>query len=187
MERGSDKHGPRQGDQLAHEVEGLERGGHSTHAEEWKDPEPSGVDQPDVDLVPDGTLEGGVPAGMSVQDVEGRSEVAAALGKEIYPTTGREAVRQAVANNAPDRVVDLLRRLEPGESFQNVQQIWTALAGHVEQRRSWPLNHSRCHDWLDRWTRRVMESEPCPGMVPVTCQQPDPLQASVLGTKPRSP
>lgn len=85
--------------------------------------------------MPDGTLEGGLPAGMSAQDVEG-SEVAAALGKEIYPTTGREAVQQAVANNAPDRVVDLLRRLEPGESFQNVQQIWTALAGHVEQRRS---------------------------------------------------
>lgn len=74
----------RAGDQLAHEVEGLERGGHANHAEEWKDPEPSGVDQPDVDLVPDGTLEGGVPAGMSVQDVEGRSEVAAALGKEIW-------------------------------------------------------------------------------------------------------
>jgi len=32
--------GPRQDEQLAHETQGLVKGGHSTRAEEWRDPEP---------------------------------------------------------------------------------------------------------------------------------------------------
>ena len=63
MERGSDKHSPRMDDALHAETEGLVRGGHDTHAEEWKQAEPSGEDQPDVDLAPDATLGGGVPDG----------------------------------------------------------------------------------------------------------------------------
>src|SRR3954447_2565845 len=76
IERGSDKHGARADDALAGEVEGAMRSGHSTHAQEWKDPEPSGEDQPDVDLNPNGTLTGGTPAGVDSGDVEGRSELA---------------------------------------------------------------------------------------------------------------
>ncbi|MGN6243781.1 MAG: hypothetical protein ACTHQ3_08910 [Motilibacteraceae bacterium] len=39
-QRGSDKHSARVDDQLEHELEGMQRAGRSTHAEEWKDPEP---------------------------------------------------------------------------------------------------------------------------------------------------
>src|SRR5207302_5452745 len=73
MERGSDKVSPRRDEQRKHETEGLVRSGHSTHAEEWKDPEPVGEDQPDTDLAPDGTLHGGTPTGMAADDVDGRS------------------------------------------------------------------------------------------------------------------
>ena len=38
----STKHSPREDDELKHELEGMMRAGRSTHAEEWKDPEPSG-------------------------------------------------------------------------------------------------------------------------------------------------
>jgi hypothetical protein len=46
MQRGSDKHGARKDDALAHDVEGMVRGTGPTHAEEWKDPEPPADDDP---------------------------------------------------------------------------------------------------------------------------------------------
>lgn len=49
MERGSSKHGARQDDALAEEVEGMVRGTGPTHAEEWKDPEPPADDDPAAD------------------------------------------------------------------------------------------------------------------------------------------
>jgi hypothetical protein len=39
---------------------------------------------------------GGVPKGMTDQDVQLRSEVAQALGKEIYPASGAELVAKAL-------------------------------------------------------------------------------------------
>jgi hypothetical protein len=135
VERGSDKHGPRQDEQLAHEVEGLVRGAHATHAQEWKDPEPSGEDQPDVDRAPHATLVGGVPAGLSPEDVELRSELASVLGKEIYPVTGEQACAVAESNGAPDRILSLLRRLDAGATYANVQDIWSALGGGAEAQR----------------------------------------------------
>lgn len=135
MERGSDKHGPRQDEQLAHEVEGLLRAGRSTHAEEWKEAEPSGEDQPDVDRAPHGTLEGGIPDGMTAADVEGRSEIAGYLGKDIYPATGAALVERAAAGHAPDRVLEQLSRLPSEQTFQNVQEVWSTLGGGAEEHR----------------------------------------------------
>jgi Protein of unknown function (DUF2795) len=136
MERGSDKHGPRVDEELSHEVEGMVRGGHSTHAEEWKDPEPSGEDQPDVDAAPNGTLEGGTPDGMSARDVEDRSQLAGYLGKEIYPATADQILERAAGNEAPDSVLAELRRLPKGRQYANLQEVWTDLGGGVEQHRS---------------------------------------------------
>ena len=135
MERGSDKHGQRLDDQLASEVEGLTRGGHSTHAEEWKDPEPSGEDQPDADRAPDGTLHGGVPEGMTAEDVEGRSELARYLGKNVYPATGRELADRAASSGAPDRVRSALGQLPTDQTFANVAEVWSALGHGTEAHR----------------------------------------------------
>lgn len=46
MERGSDKHGPRQDDDLEQEVRGLVQGNHPTRAEEALDAEPPADDDP---------------------------------------------------------------------------------------------------------------------------------------------
>lgn len=48
VQRGSDKHGARQDDALARDVEGMIRGTGPTHAEEWKDPEPPADDDPQL-------------------------------------------------------------------------------------------------------------------------------------------
>ena len=135
MERGSDKHSPLRDDQLKHETEGLVRGGHSTHAEEWKDPEPSGEDQPDVDLAPDGTLVGGTPPGMSPEDVEGRAELASFLGRDVYPAVRTQILELVTEREAPERVIDLVRRLPAGKEFHNMNEVWSAIGGGVEAER----------------------------------------------------
>lgn len=48
MGRGSDKHGPREDDQLKHELRGTLQGNRSSRAEEWRDPEPPANDDPDA-------------------------------------------------------------------------------------------------------------------------------------------
>lgn len=135
MDRGSDKVSARRDDELKHETEGLIRSGHSTHAEEWKDPEPPGEDQPDADFAPNATLHGGTPNGMAPDDVEGRSELARYLGKDCYPMVREQVIGLVIDNNAPQRVVDLVRRLPSGREFTNVNEIWTAVGGNVESPR----------------------------------------------------
>ena len=134
MQRGSDKHGPRQDEAMGHEVEGMLRAGRSTRSEEWRDAEPSGEGDPDVDRVPDGTLEGGTPAGMDEGDVSGRAELAAALGR-CYPADRDTLLGVAEQNNAPAAVLDQLRSLPAGQTFENVNHVWSTLGHGVEQNR----------------------------------------------------
>lgn len=134
MERGSDKHSARMDDALAHDVDGLVRSGHDSR-EDWNSPEPSGEDQPDVDLVPNGTLAGGVPDGMTEADVERRSELASYLGR-LWPAARDELVRVATENAAPDTVVAQLQALPAGQQFATLQEVWSTLSGgHVESHR----------------------------------------------------
>ena len=134
MERGSDKHSARMDDALEAEVSGLMRAGHDNRAD-WNSPEPSGEDQPDVDLVTNATLAGGVPDGMTEDDVERRSELAALLGR-IWPATSEQVLAVAVENDAPDAVLTTLRHLPPGQSFTNLQELWATISGgHVEAHR----------------------------------------------------
>ena len=135
MQRGSDKHSARMDDALDAEVSGMMTAGHDTHAEEWKSAEPSGEDQPEVDLSADGDLHGGVPDGMTESDVEERSRLAAYLGKEVWPATGEQLVEVARGRDAPDAVLDRLRQLPRGRSFVNLQDAWRTLSGGVEEHR----------------------------------------------------
>lgn len=135
MQRGSDKHSARMDDALDGEVSGMMSAGHDTHAEEWKSAEPSGEDQPDVQLSGDGALHGGVPEGMSEDDIEARSRLAAYLGKEVWPATGEQLLEVARGRSAPDVVTDQLAQLPPGRVFDNLQDAWAQLGGGTEQTR----------------------------------------------------
>ena len=135
MERGSDKHGQRLDEQMKHEVEGMMRSGHSTHAQEWADPEPSGEDEPDVDLAPNATLSGGVPEGITADGVEGRSELARHLPPAAFPADAATLRTHAEEAEAPASILDQLDRAPAGQEFRNVGELWTALGGgHEEQR-----------------------------------------------------
>lgn len=136
MERGSDKHSARMDDALEHEVHGLVQGNRATHVEEWNSPEPSGEDQPEVQLSGDTPMVGGVPDGMTEADVEERSRLAQVLGKSVWPATGAQLLAVAQSNQAPDRLLQLLRHLPADQSFENLQHAWAQLSGgHVESHR----------------------------------------------------
>jgi hypothetical protein len=137
MDRGSDKHSPRVDEELKHETQGLVSAGHDTHAEEWRLPEPSGEDQPEADRAPDGTLVGGVPDGMTADDVEARATLAAHLPLSVFPGVREQLLEHVLDSSAPDVVVSEVRRLPAGREFQNVGEVWRALNGgeHVEEHR----------------------------------------------------
>lgn len=133
---GKNKLGPLQDDEIKKEMEGELRGDRSTRAEEWREIDPSGEDQPEVDRAPDTTLTGGVPPGMSPADVETRNELARHLGRGLYPADREAVVDTLRRNNAPDRLIGMAGRLPEGERFRNVQDIARALGLGVEDHRT---------------------------------------------------
>jgi hypothetical protein len=128
----STKHSPREDDQLKHEVEGMVRSGRSTHAEEWRDPEPAAEGEPDIDSSPADTLTGGVPRGMSPDAVVARAELARWLDRADFPNTGAGLVEAAREHRAPDAVVDELSRLPADEVFARVGDVVRALGYPTE-------------------------------------------------------
>ena len=77
----------------------------------------------------------GTPAGTSPADVDRRSAIAEALGKEVWPADRDALVAKAQESNAPDRVMGDLRRLPAGQQFENVQDVARALGLGTEQHR----------------------------------------------------
>lgn len=135
MVQGSGARSPREDDQRAHETAGLVQGGHASHVEEHRDPEPPGEDQPVVGATTGHSDRQGVPAGMTPDDVQRRSDVARYLGASVFPA-GRDALVQVARDNqATDEVVALLRGLPDGE-FENLQAVAQAAGIGTEQERS---------------------------------------------------
>ena len=135
MERGSNKHSARMDQALEAEVHGMMTANRETRGEQWNTAEPSGEDQPDVDLAPDGTLAGGVPDGMTEADVEERAVIASYLGKEVWPAGSQALIAKAQEMRAPDAVIEQLERLPQSAVFDNVQSVWQALQGGTEAHR----------------------------------------------------
>lgn len=136
MERGNDKHSARMDEALERETRGIVQAGRETRAEDWNTSEPSGEDQPDVDRNPSGTLVGGLPDGLTPDDVAGRSELASVLGKEVWPATGPDLLAKATELGATDAQLQVLSGLPAGPSYGNMAELWQALSGGVEQHRS---------------------------------------------------
>ena len=130
----TDKHGRLLDEELEHETRGLVQGGHSTRAEEWRDPQPAGEDQPTGDRIYPESRRGN-PEGMTQTDVDERSDIARSLGTSAFPGTRDELVAIAADNEATDHVLSLLRSLPADQTFENVQDVATALGLHVETHR----------------------------------------------------
>lgn len=137
LERGNTKHGPHVDEQMADEVRGMVQGGPADgRAEEWREMEPAGEDQPDATLAPQGSRRGGAPAPLTAEEVEARSRFGMYLPRSILPADRGDLLRAAEENAAPDAVLAELRRLpDDGVRFETVSQVWAALGHHNEERR----------------------------------------------------
>lgn len=130
----SSKHGPKLDDQMAHETEGLVRGGGPTHAEEFKETEPVATDtgrDPTAGTTP---RQEGTPPGMTPDDVEDRAAFARMIVGVHYPASGREIAEHAAAQGAPDGAVAALRNL-PNRQYENLADVTGELGIGQENRR----------------------------------------------------
>ena len=108
------------------------RSGHTTRAEEWRDPEPVAEGDPDIDADPSGTLVGGTPVGMDADAVTARSELARWLDRADFPSTGPALVEAARDHRAPDAVVAELERLPAGDTYERIGDVVRALGYPTE-------------------------------------------------------
>jgi hypothetical protein len=114
MDRGSSKHSPRVDEQMSQEVRGIVQGTAGARAEEWKMAEPSGEDQPEVSLVPE-------------EQGEAFSRFGRHLGLSAFPGD-RDALEKSARDlEAPDDVLEALRTLPRGTTYQNAAEVWHAL------------------------------------------------------------
>jgi hypothetical protein len=126
MDRRSNKHSPRVDEQMAEEVQGIVRGKAGARAEEWKMPEPSGEDQPQVTVVPDDDYGLGEPGGVGNAEAEEFSRFGSYIGR-AFPGD-RAAIERSARNlEAPDDILALIRQLPPDIEFRNVAEVWHAL------------------------------------------------------------
>jgi hypothetical protein len=128
----STKHNPRVDEELEHEVQGMLKGEHATRSEEWREVEPVAEGDPDIDADPAGTLVGGTPVGMDADAVVARAELARWLDRADFPSTRPDLVEAALDHRAPDAVVDELRRLPDGQTFERVGDVVRALGYPTE-------------------------------------------------------
>jgi hypothetical protein len=135
MQRGSDKHGPRVDDAMSEDARGITQAGHDSRAEEWRSAEPAGEDQPPVDAVPAGSTRAGTPEGMTSDDLDARAELAAALGKEIWPADADVIAQKVEESDAPDRVRELVARLPRQRVYQGASDVWAAVTGEPPEQR----------------------------------------------------
>lgn len=133
MERSS-KHGFRVDDAMSSETESLQRGAPmESRVQEWREAEPSGDDQPVADVILNGDARD--PNGAPGHDeVELRSELAKRLRSSAFPANRQVLEDVAVEENAPGHILDLIRRLPDGRTFENTADVWKALGGTVEGR-----------------------------------------------------
>jgi hypothetical protein len=125
---------------MAHEVRShLQGPGAGGRADESREPEPAGEDQPEVGWIPGGTRSiraGGAPGDLTGDEVEARSR----LGRYLHPSAlpgDRAALRRsAEEHRAPEEVLAELDRLPPDVSYATVSEVWAAL-GHTNETRRW--------------------------------------------------
>ncbi|WP_192764448.1 DUF2795 domain-containing protein [Actinomadura algeriensis] len=130
----SDKHGAKVDEEIGRETQGMVRGGHSTHAEEFKETEPTS----DRDIwepnAPVGDPREGSPPGMSAQDVEARSALARLLTGVRYPARRNEVIRNASDAGGSGEAIDALKSL-PDREYENLADIAEELGYGREERR----------------------------------------------------
>ena len=88
--------------------------------------EPSGEDQPQVSLVPEGEVARGEPNGVGSPQGEAFSRFGSYIGLSALPGDKAALLKSAQDLEAPDDVVARIDTLPDGTTFQNVAEAWRA-------------------------------------------------------------
>ncbi|MGP4110710.1 DUF2795 domain-containing protein [Streptomyces sp. 4N509B] len=125
QQRGSDRVSPQRDDAMKRELDDRLRAERPLRAEEWRDPEPTAEDDPEVArrTVPPR----GDPDVDEAEDVEFRFELARHLRPTIFPAKRQEVLSTLQAEHAPDALVEAARELPKGVTYVNVQEVADAL------------------------------------------------------------
>jgi hypothetical protein len=129
MQQESGRHGPALDDELSRETRGMVSGTGSTHAEEWKETEPTGA-------MPVRGRDPGHPPGMTEEDVDARSEVAKALAPVHFPASTDEILRRFDLAGVPDDLVAEAESLPPDAAYDGVTDVVHALGIPTENHRT---------------------------------------------------
>jgi hypothetical protein len=125
---------------MAHEVQThLQGRGAGGRAEEWRQPEPAGEDQPEIGWIPGGTRDiraGGAPGDLTADEVEARSRLGRYLDLSALPGDREALRRSAEEHREPADVLDELDRLPAGATYRTVNEVWAAL-GHTNETSRW--------------------------------------------------
>jgi hypothetical protein len=135
MERGNSKHGPRLDDEMGREVNGLVHGTAGGRAQEWRQAEPPGEDQPEASTTPNGNRRSGTPQGMTTADVEERSRLGRFINLNALPGDRELLISNALENEAPADIIAQLDQLPPDVEFRTISEVWAALGRRNETRR----------------------------------------------------
>jgi hypothetical protein len=121
-------------DALKHEIESLLRGEPTeARSEEFREQEGPADGEP----TPDARIRGGaeIPGvGLSLDDLNGRTELARYLEHRKFPARPDELAAHARERHAPDTVVAQLQQA-PDRMYETVSEVWAALGGRVEKPR----------------------------------------------------
>ncbi len=88
--------------------------------------EPSGEDQPQVSLVPEGEYVRGEPGGVGSPQGEAFSRFGSYIGRSALPGDREAVLKSARDQEAPDDVVARIETLPADTTFRNVAEVWKA-------------------------------------------------------------
>jgi hypothetical protein len=116
---------------LKHDTASIWHGGpNESRSEEFREQEGPAEGEP----TPDARIRGGgeIPGtGLSLDDLNGRAELARYLEHRRFPARPDELAAHARERHAPDAVLALLERA-PDQVYETVSEVWVALGGRAE-------------------------------------------------------
>jgi hypothetical protein len=133
-ERGSNQHGFRLDDEMSDEVEALVRSGREARAEEGRAMEGPADEEPITDFRTASASGASGPNVLSREEAEERGFLADNLNLKVFPADRETLIATAEQKFAPTQVLDQLRRLPQGRTFETVAEVWEALGGRTEHR-----------------------------------------------------
>jgi hypothetical protein len=135
-ERDSSKHSPRLDDELKKEVGSLVRGSPAeSRKEEWREQEGAADDEREP------SSRTGDPDALGPDNETARAELSRHLRLSAFPGDRNSLVAEAETNDAPEPVLNALRRLPEGREFETVYDVWEALGGAIEHVSGRPDRH----------------------------------------------